>query len=240
MQKRISTSIFLAPFTLLGQFALGLGITQTSGDLTSSLQSFASSITQTSGNLTSSRQGLAIIPAPILTPFPTGDATTNQACSWVSNTLRFCNEITSGFLTASYMDQRSCLCGISTTVSQSVFAMFDGEVSLCADYVFTAVPSDYAGLTSLEGFCFSTPNTLQITSTTSSTPSTTTGSSRATCCPGSPGGDGIRSKILQTPTPDKPANSIKTLVMGRLQEYLWVVEQQHFLQDLGKLAPKHP
>lgn len=123
-----------------GNYASVLGITQTSRSFT---------VSQNIHDISST-------PTPILTPFPTGDATANPACFWVSQELSFCSFVSPGFSTASYRDQRSCLCDRSTTVGQFTGAVFDEEVSLCADYAFTAQFSDYPSLTSLENLCSST------------------------------------------------------------------------------------
>jgi hypothetical protein len=128
----------------------------------------------------------------------------------VSQELSFCNFITPGFSTAPYTDQRSCLCGSSTIVGQFTGAVFDEELSICADYAFTAQSSDYPKLTSLENFCSNTFQPLSskgATSTVTSAPSTTfvsippTSAGSAAPTPVSPPGlsPGVQSKKLPTP-----------------------------------------
>jgi len=164
MQNRSVTVIFVLFLGLWGNSASGLGIAQTS-------QGFA---------LSQQTHDILSAPIPTLTPFPTGDATSKPACSWISHELSFCNSISPGFSTASYTDQRSCLCdrSWSTTIGQFTGAVFDEEVSICADYAFTAQFSDYPKLTSLERFCSrSSQNTGTPTASISVTvPASTVGS----------------------------------------------------------------
>ncbi|KAH6677132.1 hypothetical protein B0J14DRAFT_336229 [Halenospora varia] len=142
----------------------------------------------------------------------TGPTVATSACSWLSSYISSCISRLPGFLSAPEPTQRSCLCTQSTLIGNYSSALFDAEVSICANYVSTANPSDYGRWSDLVGFCTSpgpivtsTFSTITSAAPTSSSAAGTTPvtvpTTSATTGINQPGGSGNLGPIQSEPLP---------------------------------------
>jgi hypothetical protein len=129
------------------------------------LEGFCSSV----GNVLTQPASVAAQTTPPPSQSTAGNLDSNPGCSLVSFALSYCISASPGFTTLVPSLQAPCLCYSSTSWDPSVF---DNAVATCAEYVSTAIPSDYSVFSALEGFCTSVGNVLA--TTTAATPTTLT------------------------------------------------------------------
>jgi ribosomal protein S18 len=72
------------------------------------------------------------------------------ACSSVDAAISSCEAATAGWIDLSGSQQASCICYSGTSWAPG---NFDGAVLTCANYISTAVPTNYADISSLQNFC---------------------------------------------------------------------------------------
>lgn len=72
------------------------------------------------------------------------------ACISIDSATSSCEAATSNWINLPGSQQASCVCYSGTKWTPDVF---DSEILVCANYLKTAIPSDYPNWASLEGFC---------------------------------------------------------------------------------------
>lgn len=77
--------------------------------------------------------------------------------SFVLGAISYCNSVSPGFTTFNPTAQAPCLCYSSTSWAPG---LFDGVAVTCANYISTAVSSDYSIFSALAGFCISVGDVL--------------------------------------------------------------------------------
>jgi hypothetical protein len=101
----------------------------------------------------------------------------NLGCQLVGKALGICCSLTPDFTDLSATLQAPCLCYSSSSWDPT---LFDNAVESCASYASTAIPSAYAPIASLQGFCSSVGNINYPASISATTTTTGTITSSAT------------------------------------------------------------
>ena len=107
----------------------------------------------------------------------------NPGCQLVEEALAICCSLTPDFTDMSATAQAPCLCYSSSSWEPN---LFDNAVISCANYAFTAIPSAYAPIANLEGFCSSVgnvnyPASIPATTTTAATVTSSATLSNSAC-----------------------------------------------------------